>query len=319
MQPFHSLGQIDEMKTAEQEGNARSGAATDTLSADASRPVADLPFPPPRESHSGADQLQFASPGEKSTPPVALAQPSTPNAAQTAPDKTKPARGVVVIHAEKKRAKTAQTANASSRHMSSRLRQSIVLTATLVVLVGTLATLLPLSAGRTNIPLLSGLGTLIQLSQDNLQVQAQQTATAITASQVHGAPLNISHSQYVAIAEQDATNAGIPPTYFVRQIQLESGFNPNAQSPSGAEGIAQFMPSTAAGLGIDPWDPIQALQAAAKMMANSYHQYGDYAKALAAYNAGSANLNNAIKSCGSNWLSCMPAQTQHYVATIMGT
>lgn len=319
MQPFHSLGQIDEMKTAEQEGSARPGAATGTLSADASRPAVDLPFPPPREFPSGTDQTRSASSNEQNTPPVALAQLSTPGAAQNTPETTKPVRGVVVIHAEKKRVKAAAVANASPRHMSSRLRQAIVLTATLVVLVGTLATLLPLSAGRTSIPLLSGLSTLVHFSQDSLQVQAQQTATAITASQVHGAPLNISRSQYVSIAEQDATNAGIPPTYFVRQIQLESGFNPNAQSPSGAEGIAQFMPSTAAGLGIDPWDPIQALQAAAKMMANSYHQYGDYAKALAAYNAGSANLNNAIKSCGSNWLSCMPAQTQHYVATIMGT
>ncbi len=54
------------------------------------------------------------------------------------------------------------------------------------------------------------------------------------------------------------------------------------------------------------------------MMARYYHQYGDYAKALAAYNAGPASLQNAVNSCGANWLSCMPAQTQNYVHTIMG-
>ncbi len=91
-----------------------------------------------------------------------------------------------------------------------------------------------------------------------------------------------------------------------------------SKSPSGAVGIAQFLPSTAASLGIDPLNPLQALQGAAKLMANFYHQYGDYAKALAAYNAGSANVNNAVNSCGASWLSCLPAQTRNYVAVIMG-
>ncbi len=84
-------------------------------------------------------------------------------------------------------------------------------------------------------------------------------------------PVNLPKSQYIAIAQQDAANAGISPDYFVRQINQESGFNPNAYSPAGAEGIAQFEPGTAAGLGINPWNPVQALQAAAHMMAN-YNQ-----------------------------------------------
>lgn len=228
----------------------------------------------------------------------------------------KSASRFVIIHAEKKRTKAAPVAATTGRHLNLRLRQIIVIGTTLVLLGATLLTLVPLSAGQRGLPFFSGLSNLFSSSRTSLQVQAQQTRAASISNGV--SPLTISHSQYVAIAEQDATNAGIPPTYFVRQIQQESGFNPNAQSPSGAEGIAQFMPATAAGLGIDPWNPIQALQGAAKMMANLYHQYGDYAKALAAYNAGSANLNNAIKSCGTNWLSCMPAQTQNYIATIMG-
>jgi len=174
--------------------------------------------------------------------------------------------------------------------------------------------LIPLSAGQNGFSLFSNLGTLIRSSQSDLQLQAHQTQVA-AVTQIP--PMVLSHSQYVAIAEQDATNVGISPLYFERQIQQESGFNPNAVSPSGAVGIAQFLPSTAAGMGIDPWDPVQALQGAARMMANAYHQYGDYAKALAAYNAGSANLNRAVQSCGAQWLSCMPAETQNYVAIIM--
>lgn len=231
-------------------------------------------------------------------------------------DTTSSARRFVVIHADKQRKKTALVADAPGKHLNLRLRQIIVLATAVVILGATLATLIPLSTGQNGFSFFSDLSTLLPSSQNKLQIQAQQTHAASVANSVP--PLNISHSQYVAIAEQDATNVGISPTYFVRQIQQESGFNPNAQSPSGAVGIAQFMPSTAAGLGIDPWNPLQALKGAAQMMANLYHQYGDYAKALAAYNAGSANLNNAVQSCGAKWLSCMPAQTQNYIATIMG-
>lgn len=226
-----------------------------------------------------------------------------------------PGRQHLVIRADTRHTKEGWAAHSSSRRLSPRTRHLIVLITTLVILGATLMTLVPLAPGLNGSALFSGLSTLLSFSQSNPQIQAHETQTASTSQ---GIPLNISHSQYVAIAEQDATNAGISPTYFVRQIQLESGFNPNAVSPSGAIGIAQLMPGTAKGLGIDPWNPIQALQGAAKMMANAYHQYGDYAKALASYNAGSANVNNAVASCGSNWLSCMPAETQHYVATIMG-
>jgi len=126
-------------------------------------------------------------------------------------------------------------------------------------------------------------------------------------------------SQYVAIAQQDAIAAGISPDYFVRQINSESGFNPNAVSPAGAVGIAQFLPGTAAGLGINPWDPIQALRGAARLMANYAHQYGgDYAKALAAYNGGTGTVQYAVNNCGANWLNCLPGETRHYIYVIMG-
>lgn len=124
---------------------------------------------------------------------------------------------------------------------------------------------------------------------------------------------------YVDIARQAALSAGINPDIFVRQIQQESGFNPNAGSPAGAEGIAQFMPGTAASMGINPYDPAQALSGAARLMASLSAQFGgDYAKALAAYNAGAGAVNSAVAQGGASWLSYMPAETQNYVAVIMG-
>jgi len=224
----------------------------------------------------------------------------------------------IVIHAETKRSKKASASETPSRRLSPRLRQTIVILITVLVLGGTLATVTPLASDQRTWNLSSGLSSLIQSARTDLQNLVAQNSSQPSASSTSLPPMNIPHSQLVALAEQDAADAGISSTYFVRQINLESGFNPNAVSPSGAEGIAQFEPGTAAGLGIDPFNPIQALKAAAQMMARYSNQYSGYAKALAAYNAGPASLQHAENACGANWLSCMPAQTQHYVSTIMG-
>lgn len=121
---------------------------------------------------------------------------------------------------------------------------------------------------------------------------------------------------YVGVAQQAALNAGIPASLFIRQINQESGFNPYARSWAGAIGIAQFMPGTAASLGINPYNPYQSLSAAARLMASYNRQYGSYAAALGAYNAGPGAVNRAF-SCGNSWMYCLPAETQNYIRVIM--
>ena len=69
------------------------------------------------------------------------------------------------------------------------------------------------------------------------------------------------------IARQKAQKYGLLPEVFERQIEAESGFNPRAVSSAGARGIAQIMPGTARGWGVNPDDPVAALDAAAKNMA----------------------------------------------------
>jgi len=127
-------------------------------------------------------------------------------------------------------------------------------------------------------------------------------------------------SPYIAIARQAAIDAGIPPDLFVRQINRESGFDPHALSPAGAQGIAQFMPETAASLGIDPWNPVDALKGAAHLMARYTNMFdGTYAKALATYNAGPGAVQHALKVCGNaHWMNCLPAETQQYITAILG-
>jgi soluble lytic murein transglycosylase-like protein len=79
------------------------------------------------------------------------------------------------------------------------------------------------------------------------------------------------------------------------QLYAESGFNPFAHSPAGAEGIAQFMPGTAEAYGLDnPYDPVAAIDAQAHLMSDLLKQFdGKVALALAAYNAGSGAVERA--------------------------
>jgi Transglycosylase SLT domain len=224
---------------------------------------------------------------------------------------------MVVIPGSKKHKKARQHKAASTLHMSLRLRHGVVVAAIVLVAIITLLSLAPLANGQRGLPILSAIGNWVSAQQLAWQIQSHNTTVSV--SQPSLPPMGLPKSQYVAIAQQDAIAAGIPANYFVRQINVESGFNPNAVSPSGAVGIAQFLPSTAAGHGINPWDPIQALRGAAQLMASYTRNYGgDYAKALAAYNAGSANLQYAISNCGASWLNCVPGETRHYIYVIMG-
>ena len=62
------------------------------------------------------------------------------------------------------------------------------------------------------------------------------------------------------------------------QLYAESGFNPFARSPAGAEGIAQFMPGTAAAIGLlDPFDPDAAINAQAHLMRDLLGRFGSRA------------------------------------------
>jgi soluble lytic murein transglycosylase-like protein len=135
-------------------------------------------------------------------------------------------------------------------------------------------------------------------------------------NQPTGQPAPTVNQQYVSIARQDAIAAGINPNLFVNQITQESHWNPNAISPTGAIGIAQFEPSTAASMGIDPYSPEQSLQGAAQLMAGYEQQYGDEEKALAAYNAGPGTVDEAVSNCGAAWKSCLPSETQAYISVV---
>ena len=103
----------------------------------------------------------------------------------------------------------------------------------------------------------------------------------------------------------------VSPALLGAQLMAESGFDPNAGSPAGAQGIAQFMPGTAAAYGLsNPYDPVAAIEAQAHLMSDLLRQFGSPVLALAAYNAGPG----AVEPCN-----CVPPypETQAYVTRIL--
>lgn len=108
----------------------------------------------------------------------------------------------------------------------------------------------------------------------------------------------------------------LPAPFFIRLLFQESGFKPGAVSPVGAQGIAQFMPATAEGMGVtNPFDPREAIPASARLLNELLQQFGNLGLAAAAYNAGPKRISDWLASKGKGKL---PDETQGYVKTITG-
>jgi hypothetical protein len=91
------------------------------------------------------------------------------------------------------------------------------------------------------------------------------------------------------IAEVASAN-GVDPGLLAGLVRVESGFNANAVSRSGAIGLGQLMPGTAQELGVNPRDPRQNLQGAARYLRKMTDMFaGDQTAALRAYNQGPGN------------------------------
>jgi len=86
--------------------------------------------------------------------------------------------------------------------------------------------------------------------------------------------------------ERAAVAAGIDPRLLAAVVWTESGFDPGAVSRSGAIGLGQLTETTAAGLHVDPRDPVSNLRGAARYLARNLRSFGTVALAAAAYNAG---------------------------------
>ncbi|WP_226951338.1 lytic transglycosylase domain-containing protein [Rhizobium terrae] len=105
----------------------------------------------------------------------------------------------------------------------------------------------------------------------------------------------------------------LPRAFFARLIWRESLFRPEAVSPKGAEGIAQFMPATARRRGLaDSFHVLDALEASASYLDDLRDRFGNLGLAAAAYNAGENRLAHFLST------GRLPIETRDYVFAITG-
>jgi hypothetical protein len=106
----------------------------------------------------------------------------------------------------------------------------------------------------------------------------------------------------------------LPVDFFTRLIWQESSFRPHVTSGAGAQGVAQFMPGTAAERRLaDPFDPEQAIPKSAELLADLRGRFGNLGLAAAAYNGGPARVEAWLAGRGS-----LPWETRNYVSAITG-
>lgn len=126
-------------------------------------------------------------------------------------------------------------------------------------------------------------------------------------------------------------NPGISACDLAKQAWCESNFRVDAVSPAGAIGVSQFMPATAEGLGIDPWDPKESIEAQAKyvLWQRSGWTPPDFGGrtgediedlGLGGYNWGRGNMYRSQRLNGwtliSEALPYLPEETQGYISCV---
>lgn len=116
--------------------------------------------------------------------------------------------------------------------------------------------------------------------------------------------------RWASAIEETARRHGLDPALLAALVWAESSFRPDAVSEAGAIGLTQLMPHTAAGLGVDPRDPLENLEGGARYLAAQIRRFGSVELGLAAYQAGPA----AVAAAGG----IPSAGTRAYVERVLG-
>ena len=141
-------------------------------------------------------------------------------------------------------------------------------------------------------------------------------------------PLPPDAVKYVAELKRVFAEEGLPPE-LIWVAEVESSFDPRAESPAGACGLFQFMPAAAHDQGLSTWpwdertDPDKSTHAAARMLLSLHRRYGNWRLALAAYNAGPGRVDSLLQRAPAHAYDAiareLPAETQMYVPKIEAT
>ncbi|HLM05481.1 MAG TPA: transglycosylase SLT domain-containing protein [Blastococcus sp.] len=138
------------------------------------------------------------------------------------------------------------------------------------------------------------------------RVLPEQTASLAAGS----ARSSLAGVPYADLFSRAASRHGVDASLLAAVANQESGFDSKAVSPAGAQGLMQFMPATAKGLGVSALDPASAIDGAARYLSSLTDQFGSTELALAAYNAGPGTVTR--------YGGVPPfAETQNYVRAVM--
>lgn len=140
-----------------------------------------------------------------------------------------------------------------------------------------------------------------------------ETADAEVPAEPEAKP-ELSRVTICSLIDAAADRHDLPVEYFTRLIWKESRFRQDALSPKGAQGIAQFMPGTAALRGLaDPFDASAAIAASAHYLRDLSDRFGNLGLAAAAYNGGEKRVTDWRAGTGG-----LPYETRDYVVSITG-
>jgi soluble lytic murein transglycosylase-like protein len=134
------------------------------------------------------------------------------------------------------------------------------------------------------------------INTDLTDLAARSASGASAAAAVRPASLQNSTSlagvPYADMFLKAGAKYDVSPKLLAAVAKVESGYNPKAVSKAGAQGLMQLMPATARGLGVDnSFDPQQAINGAAKLLASHLKEFKSLPLALAAYNAGGGSVH----------------------------
>lgn len=196
-----------------------------------------------------------------------------------------------------------QVHDLNRRYVQFRMQQALV-AATAMPTAATTASVAPSSSIPVPAWLRANVGTFAPVAyQAGCAPLAYQPAGFLDRS------AEARRAAYYGMVSAIACEHGIPAGLFDAMIIRESGYNPWAVSRANAYGLAQLMPDTATGLGVDRYDPVQNLRGGARYLRQQLDRFGQVHLALAAYNAGPGRVRGGV----------MPRllETQRYVTNII--
>jgi soluble lytic murein transglycosylase-like protein len=137
-------------------------------------------------------------------------------------------------------------------------------------------------------------------------------ASMVKSAMQPGEAAQIPPEQIESLVQSNAAESQVDPALIRAVMANESGFNPNATSNAGAQGLMQLMPQTASMLGVtNAYDPQQNVRGGARYLRSLLDRFGgDLTKAIAAYNAGPEAVEQH------NGVPPFP-ETQNYVKSVL--